>query len=84
VTVRTIYSPAKGGTVASNRNIATFSVRRVDDEEKVHTASLSLSLLRPMATDITDADIENLYAYMAEFLVADSGGYKTRFTRGEV
>jgi len=45
---------------------------------------LSLSLVRSHDADITDADIADLYAYMAEFLIAASGDYKLRFNRGEV
>jgi hypothetical protein len=83
VTIRTIYSPAKGSASSSTRNIATFAIRRVDADDNVHLGSLSLSLVRPLATDITDADINDLYAYMAEFLES-SADYKLRFNRGEV
>jgi hypothetical protein len=95
VTIRSIYSPAKAGVPAFGgkpavagkdavyRNIAAFSITRVDADENEHTAVLSMSLSRPVGLDIVDADISDLYAYLAEFLVAASGDYKTRFNRGE-
>jgi hypothetical protein len=67
-----------------NRHIITFGFTRVDDEEKVHTASLALSLTRPVGTDITDGDVEEMFAALSDFLVASSGAHLTRFKRGEV
>lgn len=82
--VRSLYTASKPGKDAFNRNIASFSIARVDVDEQVHTAVLSLSLSRPVGSDITDTDISDLYAYMQEFLAAAAGDYKTRFNRGEV
>jgi hypothetical protein len=77
-----IVTPKKGDKYM--RNVVTISITRVDADDLPHTGSLSMSYVRPLATDITDADMTNLYAYMADFLVTAAGGYKTRFSRGEV
>jgi hypothetical protein len=82
--IRTVYTPAKSGKDAYNRSIATFSIKRVDGQEVEHTGSLSLSLVRPLNVDITDADMADLFAMLSEFLIAASGDYKTRFMRNEV
>lgn len=84
VNSRFTVTPRKGNTDGNNRSIVTFARKRVDADGFDHTASLSLSLVRSHDADITDADIADLYAYMAEFLIAASGDYKLRFNRGEV
>lgn len=81
--IRRIFNPKKGTTPATNRHIVTFSRERVDADDNRITGSLSLSLVRPLAADITDADIADLFAMCADFLIASSGDYKTRFQRGE-
>jgi len=82
--IRTLYTPKKGGKDAYHRHIITFTRTRVDADDMAHAASLSMSLVRSIATDVTDADIDELFAAMADFLETSSGDYKTRFERGEV
>lgn len=84
VLTRFSVTPKKGTTDGSNRSIVSFQRKRVDSDGFDHSATLSLTLARSHDPDVTDADISDLYAYLAEFLIAASGDYKLRFNRGEV
>lgn len=81
---RFIVTPKKGVTDGNNKSIVSFQRKRVDADGLEHTATLSMSLQRSHDPDVTDADVADLYAYLAEFLVASAGDYKLRFNRGEV
>lgn len=81
--IRSLFTPKKGTAGAYSRNIVTFSRKIMDTDDNLHTGSLSVSLVRPSATDFADTDVNELYALWAEFLIASSGTYKSRFNRGE-
>lgn len=83
VTIRSIPQGAKTQYGAGTRNIVTFARERKDTDDNMHPAVLSVSLFRPFATDITDADLDELFARWVEFRIAASGDYLSRFRRGE-
>lgn len=80
--IRSLLVTPKSGQKYT-RNIVTFGITRTDVDDKQHVGSLSVSLVRPLATDITDTDINDLFAMWAEFLIASAGGYLAKFKRGE-
>lgn len=84
VALRYTVTPRKGTVDGSNRSSFTVKRTRVDADGFEHVGSLTFSLVRSHDTDITDTDINDLYAYAAEFLIASAGDYKLRFNRGEV
>jgi hypothetical protein len=84
VTVRNIMTPRTAKASASMRNIVTFGLDVTDTDDIVHTATLSLSLVRPSVTDISDVHIDELFARVADFNARDSKAYQTRFRRGEI
>lgn len=97
IDIRSITTPSKGtrkgATSSSNpsgfkegnmRNIVTFGRLRTDIDDLQHIGSTSISFVRPLGADILDADVNDLFAFMADFLVASTADYKNRFIRGEV
>lgn len=84
VMIRSLQIAKSGNREAGTQNTVTFTVKRVNTAGILSTCPLSLQLRRPISADITDSDVSDLFAMLAEFLIAASGDYKTRFTRGEI
>jgi hypothetical protein len=82
--LRSLQVAKSGNREAGTQNTVTFIVKRVNTAGVLSTCPLSLQLRRPISADITDSDVSDLFAMLAEFLIAVSGDYKTRFTRGEI
>lgn len=65
--IRHNYVPSKNGLDAYDRHVVSFSKSVTDADDKVHTATVSVTLTVPRVSDITRTDLNDLIAFTRNF-----------------